>query len=231
MKKMKVTVVCHDNNIVFSDVLLNISKEIRTKYSECSVNLVLICDKKIRRQTLLQYSLIEITDLFKILYDFLKSIFINYKSQYDAVVYVDKKNSFVESINDSNAVYMITSKYIVPKFITDKVEVYNFHCGLLPSYRGLFPTFWSYMENEYAGLTLHKVDDKIDEGIVVANLILDSKNISYYSTLRKLYLSGVSLINNPTITDYKKKSILEYYYLPNLTDIIKYKLKRMLDLS
>lgn len=228
---MNVVVVCHKNDIVFSDLLILINKEIRYKYLESSVNLVLICDTKLRYQTFLQYLLIEFKDLFRIIMDFFYSLLKDYKSRYDNVSYVYDKKAFLDSLDDAQTVYMITSKYIVPKSITDKIDVFNFHCGLLPNYRGLFPTFWAYMENNSLGITLHKVDDKIDEGVVIGNVKLESNNISYYYSLKCLYRSGILLINNPQNTAILNNCMLKYYSLPSIYEIFKYRLKRLVDFS
>ena len=45
---------------------------------------------------------------------------------------------------------------------------YNIHPGLLPAYRGADPVFWQIKNKEqYAGITIHKVDEHYDTGPIV----------------------------------------------------------------
>ena len=42
------------------------------------------------------------------------------------------------------------------------------HCSLLPKYAGLFPSFWALYENSNTfGVTVHLMDDKIDNGEIL----------------------------------------------------------------
>ena len=43
----------------------------------------------------------------------------------------------------------------------------NIHFGLLPEYRGCFPTKWAIINNEPAGVTLHHMTPEIDAGPVL----------------------------------------------------------------
>jgi methionyl-tRNA formyltransferase len=45
----------------------------------------------------------------------------------------------------------------------------NLHCSLLPVYAGLFPSFWVlFHEEKVTGATVHLMDDKIDNGGILA---------------------------------------------------------------
>lgn len=47
----------------------------------------------------------------------------------------------------------------------------NLHCSLLPQYAGLLPSFWAlYKKAEKIGVTVHKMDDKIDNGAILGQL-------------------------------------------------------------
>ena len=53
------------------------------------------------------------------------------------------------------------------------IDIINFHPGLLPKYRGLFPNFYSLMNNEKnIGFTLHKVNNKIDSGQIIKKYLI-----------------------------------------------------------
>ena len=55
----------------------------------------------------------------------------------------------------------------VPKF-----GCINFHMSFLPFNRGANPNIWSIIENTPAGCTIHRIDEKIDNG----NIICQKKN-------------------------------------------------------
>jgi len=49
--------------------------------------------------------------------------------------------------------------------------IFNLHPAYLPRQRGCFPTMWSIIEgDQYAGYTLHRIDDGIDTGPLIAQV-------------------------------------------------------------
>lgn len=53
------------------------------------------------------------------------------------------------------------------------VGVFNLHPGKIPEYKGNFPTFWALLKGENSiGVTLHRVDEGLDTGGIVAEKIL-----------------------------------------------------------
>ena len=47
--------------------------------------------------------------------------------------------------------------------------LYNIHFSLLPAYKGVYPSVWPILNGEkYAGVTLHKMDQGIDTGDIIA---------------------------------------------------------------
>lgn len=47
----------------------------------------------------------------------------------------------------------------------------NLHCSLLPKYAGLLPSFWTlYEKAESIGATVHQMDDKIDNGVILGQV-------------------------------------------------------------
>lgn len=55
------------------------------------------------------------------------------------------------------------------KLLTD--GIFNLHPAYLPRQKGCFPTMWSIIEgDQYAGYTLHRIDEGIDTGPVVAQV-------------------------------------------------------------
>lgn len=56
-----------------------------------------------------------------------------------------------------------------------KIKCFNIHGGLLPKYKGVNTNFWPHMNNEsnMIGLTLHKLDEKIDSGDIFFQTSVD----------------------------------------------------------
>ena len=49
----------------------------------------------------------------------------------------------------------------------------NLHCSLLPKYAGLLPSFWAlYDKADTLGATVHKMDDKIDNGAILGQVVI-----------------------------------------------------------
>lgn len=68
-----------------------------------------------------------------------------------------------------------------------KLGCINLHCSLLPSYAGLFPSFWVLYNNEKStGCTVHKMDTKIDNGEILKQKRIDiSQNETIFTLLKK----------------------------------------------
>ena len=56
-----------------------------------------------------------------------------------------------------------------PSALRTSKDALNLHPGILPRYRGLWPIFWKLLRKEkYAGITIHRMTEKIDEGEILA---------------------------------------------------------------
>ena len=77
----------------------------------------------------------------------------------------------------------------------------NLHCSLLPKYAGLLPSFWTLYENASTfGATVHKMDDKIDNGAILGQIkIPRPSEASMFNVIRDTKRAGgqlmVSVIN------------------------------------
>lgn len=49
----------------------------------------------------------------------------------------------------------------------------NFHPGLLPYNRGMYPHIWPLVDGTPAGVTLHYIDEKVDHGDIIAQRRID----------------------------------------------------------
>jgi methionyl-tRNA formyltransferase len=67
--------------------------------------------------------------------------------------------------NDIDIVLIMVGNILKPAIINaPKIGVINKHASLLPSCRGLFPSFWGRLTGVELGVTFHQVDEGIDTG-------------------------------------------------------------------
>ncbi len=72
----------------------------------------------------------------------------------------------------------------------------NLHCSYLPSYAGLLPSFWAlfYQEPE-TGVSVHYMDDKIDNGSILAQKRVSiDPGMSMFQLIKKTKLVGGNLV-------------------------------------
>ena len=74
--------------------------------------------------------------------------------------------------------------------------LYNIHFSLLPAYKGVYPSVWPILNGEeYAGVTLHKMDQGIDTGDIIAQKRFRlSPNETSFSLYTKLIEEGTKLV-------------------------------------
>lgn len=67
-----------------------------------------------------------------------------------------------------NLIISIHSQQIFPKTLVSSVICVNFHPGLNPYNRGLYPQVFSIVNKLPTGATLHVMDEEIDHGCIIA---------------------------------------------------------------
>ncbi len=77
-----------------------------------------------------------------------------------------------------------------------KVAALNVHPGILPQYKGIWPDFWKLHNGEkYAGVTIHHLNEKIDDGDIVAQTKFPiMKNENRFSLGLKSAQKGTKLL-------------------------------------
>lgn len=111
--------------------------------------------------------------------------------------------------------------YIMPKSIRElaKFGAWGIHASLLPKYAGGAPLTWAIINGEkYAGITLFRLDDGVDDGDII---LQKSFPIGFEDTIKEVYESATTLSNQilfesmKNINDIKfrpqDKSKIEYY--------------------
>ncbi len=115
----------------------------------------------------------------------------------------------------------------------------NIHHGLLPEQRGLMCDLWALAENQPAGFTIHKMNQKIDDGKILERVVA-SKNgendfIDYIhkasrlecETLKKL-LSQIETNGMPEGTPNISTGEIKMRKTPSFKDIKSFRLKGLL---
>ncbi|MBD1145894.1 hypothetical protein IDH13_03245 [Pelagibacterales bacterium SAG-MED34] len=150
------------------------------------------------------------------------------------------KNDFHNFIKKKN--FDLIVSYNCNQIFTSKTlkkincDIVNFHPGLLPKYKGLFPNFYSLMNKEnHIGITFHVVEKKIDGGKIIKRFkIKVEKCDTVFRLYKKIFLNHKShkfiyncILNYKKLIKYKFKSrdLYKYNSYPRLEDIIKFKFK------
>ena len=80
--------------------------------------------------------------------------------------------TFINLLSEHNIDFhfMLWFPTILKKQSIDSVNcgVINLHPSLLPYNRGMHPWYWSIVDNTPAGVTIHFIDEKIDNGSIIA---------------------------------------------------------------
>lgn len=124
---------------------------------------------------------------------------------------------------------MAITDHIFKKKIIDIKNHYliNKHSSLLPSFRGLFPYFWTKIFNKSNGVTFHLIDKKIDNGKILYQKKINKKfnsMISFYLYIFNNYPKDLMLsIHNLKKKKFIKKKYYESYFsLPKKKDYNKF---------
>lgn len=106
--------------------------------------------------------------------------------------------------------------------------VLNLHTSLLPSYRGLLPTFWVLLnDEEYTGVTVHLIDEGIDTGEVICQKKIKINDKTQKELIKETKIIGMDcIIEAMDIVISKKEKRLfsenfseSYYGFPTREDV------------
>ncbi len=102
-------------------------------------------------------------------------------------------NSLIEEISLENA-YLLDDliflsleydRIIVPALFCSKAQLYNVHFSLLPAYKGMYTSALPILHQQrYSGVTLHRIDQGIDTGDIIAQSKFE---LWPFETARSLY--------------------------------------------
>lgn len=136
----------------------------------------------------------------------------------------------LEWVKAQNAdIILLSIGYIVkaPLLRSVRRAVLNKHSSLLPAYKGLLPVFWTMLENSLpVGVTIHKVNEKIDAGEPLLQKAYYERLPSVFAYYQKIYsempdiwLKAIEVVDGnapPELVDLNREP--SYYSLPSRAD-------------
>jgi len=237
MKKKNLVFVV-GNNFFSSKILNNLKKSIlNDKFN------IFICytqNKHQLKETFINMFLLNPINYFEIILYYLRF----HKRKGNIRFFYDiNEKKFINYINSKKPFLIVSlmNSQIYKKKTLDNInsKIVNFHTGILPKYRGIYPNFYSILHHEKkVGLTFHQINEKIDDGLIINqifyNLDLNEKNL--FELSKKIYLSyKTKKFIIKSILDYKKlfkkkskelkknKLVSNYYSYPKILELIKFK--------
>lgn len=100
-------------------------------------------------------------------------------------------------------------RHIIPKSAIELMgaKMINLHISFLPYNRGAHPNIWSFLEGTSAGVTIHRIDDRIDNGDI---LLRERIEFDYKTeTLKSAYLKSHNQIQRLLKDNWKRIKRLE----------------------
>ena len=125
-------------------------------------------------------------------------------------------------------VLFIFTGFIIKRPLINAVKgcILNKHAGLLPAYKGVFPVFWAMKNDDPIGVTIHKVNERIDEGEIILQKVYPQRtNSTVYDYYMKIYretpdliMESLELLDSDKRKPYPHNLKDSYYSLPERAD-------------
>ena len=161
------------------------------------------------------------------------------ESQKKIINYLKKDKNQIININtdinfeniDGNFDFLISYgyKYKIKKEILQKIKIIslNLHISYLPWNKGADPNFWSFAENTPRGVSIHEINEKIDDGPIIYRRKISYKKSdtlfsSYYTLLESIESLFFEKWKYLKKNNYKKKMIYEKGSFHSSKDIDNY---------
>lgn len=161
------------------------------------------------------------------------------ESQNKIIDYLREDNNTIVNLNtninienidyDFDILLSYGYKYKIKKQILEKIKItsFNLHISYLPWNKGADPNFWSFAENTPRGVSIHEINENIDEGpVIYRKKIPYKKSDTLFSSYNDLLTSIESLFfdkwKNLKNNNYEKKKINEKGSFHNSKDIQNY---------
>jgi hypothetical protein len=141
---------------------------------------------------------------------------------------------FVDYVRENQIdIVIIMVDHIIkgPLLSAPRIGIINKHAALLPLNKGIFPYFWAFLYDTPQGITFHKIDKAIDEGVILFQKEIKKSfrsMISFYfyvfSEYPKMLLTAVDNLTKAQFVSYDGKKG-SYYSLPTRNDYREFRKK------
>lgn len=113
---------------------------------------------------------------------------------------INIKNEIDRIISNYDLIFSLCSQ-IFPKKLVESVRCINFHFGILPGACGVAPITFSIINNIKPGVTIHLMDEKIDNGDIIYKEIVETSCMDTFKDLEIKCQNKLINILNEHITD------------------------------
>jgi methionyl-tRNA formyltransferase len=103
---------------------------------------------------------------------------------------VNLKKDIQKIIDNYELVISIHCKQLFPNLLHSNIECINIHPGINPETRGWFPQTWAILHNLNAGITVHRIDDALDHGDIIARVYIKAHKWDTSESLYKRIIAG-----------------------------------------
>lgn len=112
-----------------------------------------------------------------------------------------------ESLQQADIIFACEYRKVIAKEFVEKYTFLNCHAGILPQYRGFSANAWAIMNGEkQVGYTIHRMDDKIDNGdIFYTGKFAISSNETYADLYDIIFGDMLERICDILVGVYEKK--------------------------
>ena len=98
-------------------------------------------------------------------------------------------------IDNYDLVFSIHSKQMFPPNVVNNVKCINVHPGYNPINRGWYPQVFAIINETIVGSTIHEMDEELDNGLIIAQRIVEQKSTDTSLTLyNRIVESEIALI-------------------------------------
>ncbi len=122
-------------------------------------------------------------------------------------------DEFLDFSRQQDIIFSVAASRKFKKKLLDapKYGCYNIHSGPLPKYRGMMPVFWQIHDgNKKIGITIHKMDEELDNGDIVMQEFIDISNIrTVHEVMIKTKHFGANMVRDFLLNFDKLKDSLK----------------------
>ena len=148
------------------------------------------------------------------------------KKKYVKLIHLHNKNLTLKEASKADLIISFGYKKIIKKKILKIVKrpIVNLHISYLPFNRGSHPNYWSFVKKTPKGVTIHEIDEKIDQGKIIKrkkinfNKLVNSKNLTFQNTyiilkkeIEDLFINNFNMILRYKYKTFKARGKGSYY--------------------